>query len=199
MNLRVGGVLLAASLAVTMVTGCAAKAPVAGGSDEMAGLMDAAREQGLGADHPTVQRLADGVVTLEEYNQGVADEIGCLDDHGLTVVKQYVNKLDSWRVMVESQPSEPAASGDADWSSKCSVEYVMLLELGYSLTSPNRIDAPLLADAQPCLSALNPPSNGTERSMDDLVATTGNRSAVTDCLWDSLVKLYPGEGMADAA
>jgi hypothetical protein len=191
--------LLAALFASASVAGCAAGTPSASGAnDGVVGLLEAAKAEGLGDESPTVKRLADGVVTLEEYNQGVADQVSCLQDHGYVVTNQYVNKLDSWRILVQSEPGNAEPPGSADSSTRCSVEFVKYLEIGYSLTATNRIDARLLADAQPCLTELNPPPIGTEQSVAELGAVTGNREGVVNCLWVSLQRLYPDEGMVDA-
>ena len=181
--------LAAVVLVGSIASACASSPEPSPFPGEMGGLIERATNAHLSDDSRTLEFLEDGVVTLEEYRQGFADEVACLENDGVVVDSQYVNKLDSWRMLftAHSSTDDPNAGGG------CGTNHRMYLELAYGLTSEGRVDARLLANSMECLQAIDGPLNGTERSVTDLVDSTGNLDAVLDCLTLSMNELYPGE------
>lgn len=166
-------------------------------SGEIGNLIADAQAAGLDEDSHHFKALEDGVVTLEEYREGFAGALACVQDHGIVVERQYVNKYDSWRLgwMPDVERSLPQ-EGENDWSARCSVEHVMYLELGYALNAKDRVDARVLANASGCLADIGGSIDPGAQSVAALVEGTGDRDAVLTCLGASMQQLFPDEPAA---
>lgn len=167
------------------------------GDEEFNSLIAGALESGLSEDHPTIQRLADGVVTYEEYLDGLADEVACYEDNGYEIGRIHIDRINGWGRGVEPAPlSRPWTDSDSEITESCSEDYRSWLELGYAASNPDgdRIEPKLLAHAEHCLQKITP-LKGSEESLADLVDTTADKDAVIACLWESHKLLFPDDTM----
>lgn len=158
----------------------------------------AVNEFGLSEDHAMVKALEDGYVTLDEYEQGWAAELVCYEELGYALGEVTTSKLNGWEHTVEFT-QKPGIFDEETMNAfgACGEENTVALIIirHESQREEDRIDPPLLADAQTCLNALDTPPNGTEVNVHELVDTTNDPPGTMNCLLDSWSKLYPGEPM----
>ncbi len=189
--MRVAGAVAAVFL---LLSACGQERESSVVEGEMGDLIAHARASGLDEGSQQFRSLEDGVVTYDEYRQGFADSVACVEDHGIVVERQYTNKYDSWRLawLPDVERSVPEG-GDEDWSAICGVEHVMYLEIGYGLTAPDRVDAQVLAHASACLAAISGPIDPGVQSIAAIVDSVGDRDAALECLDASMRTLFPEE------